>query len=93
MMLPPLSMKIRAGKDGKNKLRLWFPAVLIWLVVFILAMALSPLVLIASLLLWPSGTGKKLLMLGPMFFYLFSTLHGLNIQIKDRDSQFSISFY
>lgn len=93
MMLPPLSMKIRAGKDGKNKFRFWFPVVLIWLVVFILALALSPLVLIVSLILWPSGTGKKLLMLGPIFFYLLSTLHGLNIQIKNMDSQFSISFY
>jgi len=92
MTLPPLSMKIRVVEGGKNKLRLWFPVVLVWLVLLVLAIVLSPLILLASLILWRQGIGKKLLMFGPMFFYLLSTLHGLNIQTESIDSQFSISF-
>jgi len=92
MTLPPLSMKIRVVEAGKTKLRLWFPVVLIWLVLLILAIVLSPLILLASLILWRQGIGKKLMMFGPMFFYLLSTLHGLNIQTESIDSQFSISF-
>ncbi len=92
MRLPPLSMKIRVVEGGKNKLRLWFPVVLIWLVLLALAIVLSPFILLASLILWRHGNGKKLLMIGPMFFFLLSTLHGLNIQTESIDSQFSISF-
>ena len=86
-------MKIRVVEDGKNKLRLWFPVILIWIILLALAIVLSPLILLVSLILWPNGAGKKLLMFGPMFFYLLSTLHGLNIQTENRDNQVSISFY
>jgi hypothetical protein len=92
MTLPPLSMKIRVTEAGKTKLRLWFPVILVWLVLLALAIVLSPLILLASLILWRQGIGKKLLMFGPMFFCLLSTLHGLNIQTESIDSQFSISF-
>lgn len=92
MTLPPLWMKIRVVEAGKTKLRLWFPVVLVWLVLLVLAVVLFPFILLASLILWRQGIGKKLLMFGPMFFYLLSTLHGLNIQTESIDSQFSISF-
>jgi hypothetical protein len=93
MRMPPVSMKIRIVEGGKNKLRLWFPLILIWGVLLVLAIVLSPLILLASLILWRQGTGKKLLMFGPMFFYLLSTLHDLNIQTESIDNQVSISFY
>ncbi len=92
MTLPPLSMKIRVAEAGKTKFRLWFPVILVWLLLLVLAIILFPFILLASLILWRQGTGKKLLMFGPMFFYLLSTLHGLNIQTESIDSQFSISF-
>jgi hypothetical protein len=92
MMLPPLWMKIRVVEGGKNKLRLWFPLVLVWLVLLALAIVLSPIILLASLILWRNGIGKKLLMFGPMFFCLLGTLHGLNIQTESIDNQFIISF-
>ena len=92
MMLPPLRMRLRIAEGGKTKLRLWFPFVLIWLVFLVLMIILSPLVLLASLILWGYGLGKKLLMVGPMFFYVLCALHGLNIQVDSVDNQFSISF-
>ncbi len=93
MRMPPFSMKIRVVEDRKNKVRLWFPVVLIWIVLLVLAIVLSPLILLISLILWPRGTGKKLLMFGPTFFYLLTTLHGLNIQTESKDDQVLISFY
>lgn len=92
MMLPPVWMRLRIVEGGKNKLRLWFPFVLIWLVFLILMIILSPLVLLASLILWGYGLGKKLLMVGPMLFYVLCALHGLNIQVDSVENQFSISF-
>jgi len=92
MMPPPLWMRLRIIESGRTKLRLWLPFVLIWLVFLLLIIILSPLVLLASLIMWGYGLGKKLLMVGPMFFYVLCALHGLNIQVDSVDSQFSISF-
>ena len=92
MMLPPFSVKIRIIENGKNKVRLWFPMFLIWLVILVLAIAVAPLVLAAALILWPRNLGKKLLMFGPMFFNMLSSLHGLDIQVGSLNKQVSISF-
>lgn len=91
MMRPPLFIKIHIVENGKNKIRLWFPFILVWLFLFVLAIAISPFVLIAALILWPSGLGKKLLMFGPMFFYMLNSLGGLNVQTQDQDSKVSIT--
>ncbi|UCC38830.1 MAG: hypothetical protein JSV96_13555 [Candidatus Aminicenantes bacterium] len=91
MMRPPLFIRILIVQKGKNKIRLWFPFILVWLVFLVLAIALSPLILIAALVLWPSGLGKKLLMFGPMFFNVLNSLSGLYIQTQDQDSKVYIT--
>jgi hypothetical protein len=90
-MRPPLSIKIHIVENGKNKIRLWFPFILIWLFLLILAIALSPFVLVAALILWPFNLGRRLLMFGPMFFGVLNSLAGLNIQTQDQDSEVSIT--
>ncbi len=90
MIRPPLFIKIHIVENGKNKIRLWFPFILVWLVLLVLAIALSPFILIAALILCPRSLGKKLLMFGPVFFYALNSLGGLNIQTQDQDSKVSI---
>jgi len=92
MILPPLWMRLRIVEGGRTKFRLWLPFVLIWLIFLVLMIILSPLVLLASSILWGHGLGKKILMAGPMLFNVLCALHGLNIQIESVDNQFSISF-
>ena len=91
-MLPPFFMKIRIVEKGKNKVRLWFPMFLIWLLLLALAIAIAPFVLVAALILWPWKLGKKLLMFGPMFFFMLGSLNGLDIQVGSLHKQVSISF-
>ena len=91
MMRPPLSIKIHIVENGKNKIRLWFPFILVWLFLLVLVIALSPFILVAALILWPSGLGKKLLMLGPMFFGVLNSLSGLNIQTESQNSKVLIT--
>jgi len=90
-MRPPLFIRIHIVENGKNKLRLWFPFILVWLFLLILAIAISPFVLIAALILWPRGLGKKLLMFGPMFFHVLNSLGGLNVQTQGQNSKVSIT--
>ena len=78
-------------ENGKNKIRLWFPFILVWLFLLVLVIALSPFILIAALILWPRGLGKKLLMFGPMFFGVLNSLSGLNIQTESQDSKVLIT--
>jgi hypothetical protein len=92
MMFPPIFAKVHIVENGKNKIRLWFPIILVWLLILVFMILLAPLVLIAALILWPWSWGKKLLMFGPMLFYLFSSLKGLDIQVKDSDNLVLISF-
>lgn len=91
-MMPPFWMSLRIVEGGRTRFRLWLPFILIWLVFLILLIILSPLVLLASLILWRYGLGKKLLMVGPMLFYVLCSLHSLNVQVQSADNQFSISF-
>lgn len=85
-------MKMYIVENGKTKIRFWFPIILIWLFLLILAIGLAPLIIIAALVLWPRSSGKKLLLIGPAIFYLLSSIRGLNIQTQNLKDQVYIYF-
>ena len=91
-MIPPFFMKMHIVESGKTKVRLWIPIFLVWLILLIIAIALAPIIFLLALVFWPRSHGKKILMFGPMFFYLVSKLHGLNIHTQSPDDQVHISF-
>lgn len=80
MTWPPSIMRLHlAGR--KRTLRLWLPIVLIWPFALLLGIALAPLVLLAALVLGPSGKGKSAILLGPRLFYTFCCLRGMRVQV------------
>ena len=85
MIWPPslLGFRIRNANRGFG---LWLPLFLIWPVIVLVALALLPLVLLLSLLLWPSGWGRTVLLTGPWFFRVFCALRGLVIDVKSGTS-------
>lgn len=92
MMWPPLSMRMHIIENGKTKIRFWFPVFIIWLLLLVLALVLAPLIIIAALILWPRSIGKRLLLIGPAFFYLLGSLRGLNILTQNPKDQVCIYF-
>ncbi|OFW64749.1 MAG: hypothetical protein A2Z35_05580, partial [Actinobacteria bacterium RBG_19FT_COMBO_36_27] len=62
-----------------------------WLIVLPLLVALLPLVLLAALILWPSGKGKVLLYGYVMIFGLIGYMSGLKIDIRSRSNNIYIN--
>jgi len=85
MIMLPLTINLRIkNPDGKG-FRFWLPLFLIWPFVLILVLAFAPPVLLLSLILWPSGRGKKLLMAAPLTLYLFCHLRGIMVDISGEE--------
>ena len=82
MIWPPSLLGIHIGKvDGG--FRLWLPLFLFWPLFLLMALALFPFVLLLSLLLWPLGWGRNMLLTGPWLFRMFCALRRLVIDVKN----------
>jgi hypothetical protein len=84
MKVPPCLMRLRLT-DPNHRFNLWIPLVLVWIIAGLLALALSPLILLLVLLLWPTGWGKFLWYLGPRFYDLICALKGLEVDVRSKD--------
>ncbi len=91
MMWPPSILKLRIHNQHRH-FGLWLPLFLLWPLMVMLAIVLSPLVLVSAVILWPKGWGKPLLLGGPAFFRLFWALRGLKVDVKQHSGQVFISF-
>jgi len=69
------------------------PLILIWLPVLVLALALAPLVIAASILLWPTRHGRLLLLGGPAAYRLLVALRGLKVDVQGQRESVYISFW
>jgi hypothetical protein len=87
----PLLLRIRIRKEDHKGVNLWIPLFLLWLIVLPLLAALLPLVLVAALILWPSGKGKLILYGYVMIFGLIGYLSGLKIDIKSRSNNIYVN--
>ena len=91
MNYPPLLMHLRTANNGR-RVGLWLPLFLLWLVVMPIVIALAPLVLIATVILWPFGLGKPFLLIGPAIFRCICNLSGLEIDVKSGQQLLLMSF-
>ena len=82
MKRPPMlmHMKIRGEKRGFG---LWLPLFLLLPLALVVLIILSPLILIAVLVLWPSGWGKRALLVLRSAFDLFCSMCGLRVDIQN----------
>jgi hypothetical protein len=87
----PLLLRIRVRKEDRRDVNLWLPLFLLWLIVLPLLALFAPLVLMAALILWPSGKGKLILYGYVMIFSLIGYMSGLKIDIKSRDNNIYVN--
>jgi uncharacterized membrane protein len=83
----PMIMRIHIVEKNKKKVGLILPFFLVWLVFLPFIVILTPLVLLAALILWPSGYGKTILRAGPALLSVISALSNLNIQVEKPGSK------
>jgi hypothetical protein len=70
---------------------LWLPLFLLLPVALVVLIILSPLILIAVLVLWPSGWGKRALLVLRAAFEVFYSMRGLSIDIQSSNQCVYIS--
>ena len=90
MMWPPSLLRLRI-RNGKHRFGLWLPLFIVWPPVVLMGLALLPFVLALSALLWPTGLGRPLLLVGPRFFGLFCSFRGLTIDVQSASDQVYIA--
>jgi len=86
MSIPPLLMRLKLV-DPKNRVNLWIPLFLVWLIAGLLALALSPLILLLVLLLWPTGWGKFLWQFGPRLYAVLCALRHLEVDVQGKGKE------
>jgi hypothetical protein len=83
----PLMIKLnikRKDHDGREGLNLWLPLFLIWLIALPLILLLIPVILLAALILWPTGKGRYILFLYIAIFGLIWHMSGVKIDIQSN---------
>ena len=83
----PMIMRIHIVEENKKKVGLILPLFLVWLLILPFIIILTPFVLLASLILWPSGYGKTILAAGPALFAVLSALSNLHIQVEGPENK------
>jgi hypothetical protein len=90
MKRPPLWMHVRVRNEEKN-FGLWLPLFLLLPLAVVVLIILSPLILIAVLLLWPSGWGPWALRMLGASFPIFCSMRGLEVNVRNREQLVYVS--
>jgi hypothetical protein len=83
MSIPPCLMRLKIINE-EHHVNLWLPLFLVWIILGVLALVLSPLVALLVILLWPLGWGEFLLLLGPYVYNCVCSLRGLSVDINNK---------
>ena len=82
MNRPPLLMRIRIESEDRN-FGLWLPLFLLLPLALVVLIILSPLILIALFLLWPSGWGLWALKVLKAAIVSFWAVRGLEVDVHN----------
>jgi hypothetical protein len=90
----PLMIRLnikRKDQKGQEGFNLWLPLFLIWLIALPLILLLTPIILIAALVLWPTGKGRYILFLYLAIFRLTWHMSGIKIDIQSDKKIFCLN--
>lgn len=80
MKRPPMWMRLKVRNRERN-FGLWLPLFLLVPAALVVLLILSPLILIAAIILWPWGWGKAALLSIPVAAGLYCAVRGLNVNV------------
>jgi len=90
MNWPPMLMHIKI-KNKDTKFGLWLPLFLLFPIALVFFLILSPLILIAVIVLWHTGWGKLALFSLKAAFIACWSLRGLKVDVQRPKEYVSIS--
>jgi hypothetical protein len=90
MSWPPMLMHIKIHNKNTN-FGIWLPLFLLFPVVLVLFLILSPFILIAVIILWHKGWGKLVLFSLVAAFVACWSLKGLKVDVQEPNERVLIS--
>jgi hypothetical protein len=81
MKRPPMLMHVKIRGEGRG-FGLWLPLFLLLPLALAAFIILSPLILIAILVFWPSGWRKRGLHIFGAAFEVFNSMRGLKVDVQ-----------
>ncbi|MDD8025138.1 MAG: hypothetical protein PHI34_01400 [Acidobacteriota bacterium] len=88
----PMIVRFKVKQPGRRGFRLWFPVILIWLILAALMLVLLPFLLLAALITMWNGPGFRLLLIYPLLAAVLWNLGGLTIDVDQKESALLIDF-
>jgi hypothetical protein len=90
MKLPPMLLHIRVLND-EHDFGLWLPLFLLFLIAAVIVIALSPIILLCLLIMWPSGWGRYLWQSIKLGVTSLWALKGLSVDVQGRNGIFRLT--
>ena len=81
MKRPPMLMHMRIQGEERG-FGLWLPLFLLLPLALVVFIILSPLILVSVLVLWPSGWGKRALLISRAAVEIFWEMRGLKVDVR-----------
>jgi hypothetical protein len=91
MNRPPLLMRLKIHNPD-HKFGLWLPLFLLIPVALVVFIILSPLILLAVIILWPTGWGKVALLAPWAAWRVFCATRGLRVDVQGPRESVKIVF-
>jgi len=88
----PLLVRFKVKEPGRRGFGLWFPVILVWIILAALMLVLLPFVLLAALITIWRGPGLKLLLVYPLLAAVLWNLGGLTIDVGQKEKALLIDF-
>lgn len=88
----PMIVRLKIKEPGRRGFGLWFPVILIWILLAALMLVLLPVLLLAALVTWPGGPGPRLLLVYPLLGSILWNLGGLTIDVDQKGRVLLIDF-
>lgn len=92
MIFPAFILRVRVVRNGRKKLALWVPLLLLWP----LALALAPLLVLAGLVYMlrqrRSGRPSDAIRCLPLLCRVAWSLRGLKVEVQQDNQQILVSF-
>jgi hypothetical protein len=88
----PIIVRFKVKEPGRRGFGLWFPVIVVWIVLAALMLVLLPFLLLAVLATWRHGPGPRLLLVYPLIFSVLWNLGGLTVDVGGKESALLIDF-
>ena len=85
-------IRFKIKEPGRRGFGLWFPVIIIWILLAALMLVLLPFLLLAALVTSWRGPGLRLLLIYPLLASVLWNLGGLTIDVDQKERVLLIDF-